>query len=867
MENLRKRSSPPKIAEWLLKRIFPDYGDHTSAGDFEEIFHSIAESKSGLVAQLWYWFQLILSLKSFILGKIYWSIIMLGSYIKIAFRRIKREKGYYFITITGLSIGMACCILIFVYINHELSYDNYHKDVDRIYRIPTIVKSGSQEKPFARGLTPLIPALQKNFPEVESAARFHYLRTSNVKVEYKDRVFKEETLMLADSELFSVLTIPFLSGNSSTALDRPRTIVITEEIANKIFRREDPLGKTLKVNDSDYEITGVIKNPPENTHLKYDLILSLKTMEKRMNMDNWGWTGFYSYVKLLPNINPLDFERKIRKIAHNYLGEALDKAGIEFISFMQPLRDIHLHSKLNREIKPPGNSIYIYIFSVVGILVLIVACINFMNLTTARSLERAKEIGVRKVWGAHRSQVVRQIFGEFFLVIIIALLMAIFLIILILPNFNELAGKNFTSSYFLQPVNIILFVSIVLFVGLAAGSYPAFLLSSVRPVWIFQKHSRAGLGGKLVRRVLVVWQFAISIALIICTLTIYQQIDYMKNEYLGFDIEQKLIVPAYMGDKFETIKNEFLSHPSITGAAASAYVPGRITNSLITNLVGSEDTRGQTMLYNFVDYDFIPEYGIEVIAGRSFQREISTDVEKTFILNEAAVKDFGLGSPDEAIDRQLQRGSTVGSIIGVVKDFHIKGLQSKIQPHILQLTTQAFSLLNLTISTQNIGDTIDFIKKKWEELHLGGIFSYYFLDEDFNRQYDSEVRAGQLFSIFSVLGIFIAVLGLFGLSLFITEQRTKEIGIRKVLGASVTGLILLLSKEFTKWVLVANIIAWPVAYFYMKNWLQNFAYRTNIELWIFILSGVFALILALFTVSFQAVKAALANPVDSLRYE
>ena len=792
---------------------------------------------------------------------------MFKNYIKITFRNMNRQKAYSFIIITGLAIGLACCLIIFMYVRHELSYDTFHKDVDRIYRIPTIVKSASVEKPFARGLTPLIPTLRGNFPEVEIAVRFHYWSTSNVKVEYDNQVFIENSLMVTEPELFRVFTIPFVFGNPSTALDRPGTIVITKKISEKIFGSENPLGKTLNVNENNYEITGVVENAPENTHLRYDIMLSLKTVEARMNLENWGWTGFYSYVKLHPNVNPQEFEKKIRKLAHNYIGEALEELGIEFIVFLQPLKDIHLHSNLHREIKAPGDSMYVYIFSVVGFLVLIVACINFMNLTTARSGKRAKEIGVRKVMGAQRFQLVIQFIGEFVLTAMIALFFAIILIETILPYFNDLTGTNFTSSAIFQPDLIKVLIIIILFVGFVAGSYPAFFLSSLKPAWIFQRFTWKASGGSAVRKILVVMQFAISIALIIGTLLIYRQINFMKNKQLGFDKNQKLILPVYLGDNFETIKQGFLTHPSITGATASSSVPGRISNSLVTKLVGDENKQGWTILYNFVDYDFISDYGIQVIAGRAFQREMATDASMAFVLNEAAVSNFGFATPEEALGKQLTRGGRSGPIIGVVKNFHIKGLQSEIQPHIMQMRTRDFSTLSLTVETENIGKTLNFIEKRWQELQLGNTFSYFFLDEDFNRQYGSEERMGRLFSIFTILGIIIAGLGLFGLASFMAEQRTKEIGIRKVLGASVSGLILLISKDFTKWVLMANLIAWPVAYFFMNNWLQNFAYRTNLALWIFALSGVIALAIALLTVSYQAIKAALANPVEALRYE
>lgn len=792
---------------------------------------------------------------------------MFKNYLKIAFRNLLRNKAHSFINILGLAIGMTCCIVIFLYVSQELSFDHYHKDAGRIYRIPTVVKSGAEEKSFARGLTPLIPVLRKDFPEVETAARFHYWSTSNVKVEYDDQVFIENSLMVTEPELFRVFTIPFLLGDPASALDRPGAIVITKEIADKIFPTQNPLGKSLKVNGNEYEITGVVENAPENTHLRYDIMLSLKTVESELNMENWGWTGFYSYVKLAPHADPKAFENKIRKIAHTYIGDELDKLGIEFLLFLQPLRDIHLHSNLHREIKPPGNVMYVTIFSAVGLLILLVACINFINLATARSGARAKEIGVRKVMGAQRVQLINQFVWEFFCVTIIAFLVAILMLEFSLPYFNAFAGKHFTTSTLLQPAILTVLIGFVLFVGMAAGSYPALFLSRFKPVQVFQQFSQGGAAGSRVRKMLVVWQFAISIALIIGTILIYEQVGFMKNKNLGFDQNQKLILPVRLGDNFETVKKEFLRYPGITGATASTNVPGRIDNSLVTKLVGDENKQGWTILYNFVDYDFISEYGLELIAGRAFQRDMATDAAMAFVVNETAVSTFGFSTPEEALGKRLTRGGESGPIIGVVKDFHIAGLQHQIPPHIMQLRTGDFPILTLTVRTENLSGTLDFVRKKWQERQLGSTFSYFFLDDDFNRQYGAEERMGTLFSVLTVLGIVIAVLGLFGLASFMAEQRTKEVGIRKVLGATVTNVTALLSKDFVKPVLFANLLAWPVAWVTMHEWLQNFAYRINIGWWVFALAGGLALVIAVLTVSAQAIKAAFANPVDSLRYE
>lgn len=859
---------PPRIAKWIVSRFALYERNFALSHALDDDFLEIRAQHGTLVAWFWYWFHTLEISSQYIRVSIVWSFVMLKSYFKITIRNMIRQKGYSFMTITGLSIGIACAILIVLYVNHELSYDKYHKDAERIYRIPTIVKSAASERPFARGLTPLIPVLLKEYPEVESAARFIYLSTSNVRMEYGEKILIENTLMATDSRLFEVFSIPFLSGDAATALERPNTIVITRDIAAKFFEGE-ALGKILIVNGEAYEITGVVEDAPDNTHLTYDIMLSLKTMEGRLNLQNWGWTGFYSYVKLNPKADPDVFEQKIRKIAHNYIGEALDELGIELILFLQPLTEIHLHSDLHREIKPPGNATYIYIFSVVGMLVLLVACMNFVNLTTARSMKRAMEIGVRKVMGAQRFQLIWQFVGEFLFMAVIALVLAMCLTGIVLPEFSELSGKQFELTYFLQPAIAAALFSIILFVAIAACSYPALFLSGFKPARIIQSFAKMSLGSGRIRKIMVVWQFAISIALIIGTLLIRGQIDFMKSKQLGFEKEHKLILPVNLGDRFESVKSEFLSYPAIKGATASASVPGRISNSLVTRLVGDEDAKGQTILFNFVDDDFISEYGLELVAGGTFRQDMSSGDTGAFIINEAAARTFGFSKPEDAIGKQLTRGSNQGNIVGVIKDFHFQGLQSEIRPHILQLVNGSwgFNMLSLTISSQNIPQTIDFIEAKWQELQLGDTFDYFFLDEDFDRLYNSEERMGTLFSLFTFLGIFIAIIGLFGLSSFTTQQRTREIGIRKVLGASTSGLVLLMSREFTKWVLLANIIAWPAAYIFATKWLQHFAYRIDIQPWMFLASGAFALALAILTVGLQATKSASANPVDSLRYE
>jgi putative ABC transport system permease protein len=796
------------------------------------------------------------------------------NYIKIAFRKIKRHKGYSFINIAGLAVGIACCIFIILFVWLELSFDTYHPDVKHIFRVGLIIETEQGKRAQVSNLIPMGPALKENYPQVKYAGRV-CIAFSQPTVKYQDKMFKEEDIFKADSEIFSIFHIPFVQGDPTTALDGPNTAVLTEFIAEKYFSEENPLGKTLKINEKVFMITGVVKNPPQNTHLQFGILLSYEIIDEPPWMRGWHALAFpaLTYIKLMPGVSPEEFEKQISRVPHEYIGEQLKEMGAVYTNFLQPIRDIHLYSYTEEGKKPSRNLIYIYIFSVVGVLILLIACMNFMNLSTARSANRSGEVGIRKVVGAKRGQLVRQFIGESLIISFISLIVALTIVHLALSLYNNLAGTQFTSSVLFQPTIILGSITLALFVGVAAGIYPAIFLSAFQPVSVLKGSLRAGSRGSIMRKVLVVGQFGISIALIIATIIVYRQLNYMRNQPLGFDKEQKLVLVLsgwdVIEDNYDIVKEEFLRHSSVTSATASSGVPGRGINRLWIYPSSDEPENGQTPMILRCDQDFISVYGIKMLAGRPFQKEMGTDkLSGNFIINEAAVKSFGWDSLEEAVDRQIMVGSRRDKykVIGVVKDFHWYGLQNAIEPFVARFVSM-YRYITLNVNTENLPQTLSFIEDKYGELFPDQVFEYFFVDTDFDRQYSFEERLGRIFRIFTFLGIFIACLGLFGMAAFIAEQRTKEIGIRKVLGAPVSGIVFLLSKEFIRWILVANIIAWPMAYFAVHRWLQNFAYRTNIGLEIFILSAVLALLIALFTVSFQAVKAATSNPVDSLRYE
>jgi putative ABC transport system permease protein len=867
----KRKKSPPLIPFILLKLLLRGEDFYEFSDDIDEIYEQLTDSGPKWKAKAWYWFRVIESTPSLLIENIRWRFIMLKNYLKIALRNFQRHKGYSFINTAGFAIGMACCLLILIYVRHELSYDSYHKDVERTYRIAQDIRTQTANRIFAP-ISPMVaPTLKADHPQVEYAARTIPARSRLVK--RGETFFYEDRFMYADQELLDIFTIPFIQGNPRDALTRPNTLVISQRMAHKYFGSANPLGETLKINERELEITGVVEDSPENTHMKYDLIASLMTLKDWNEMSNWHSTMFYTYLKLKPNVNVEEFSQQVARIADKYVGERLKNWGDVYHYFLQPISSIHLHSHLSYEIEPPGNPTYIYIFSFVGVFILLIASLNFMNLSTARAANRAKEVGLRKVVGAQKLQLIGQFLGESLLVAFLSLGLAMITARFAITLLNNLTRVSLSFDELLKPGVLSLLIGGAVLVGLAAGLYPAFVLSAFRPALTLKGSTATGARSVTMRTVLVVVQFAISVGLIIGTLTMYRQFNFMKNQYLGFEKEQKLVLPLRGGiniqKNFESVKDMFSKYPSITGITVSSTVPGRGVSNFGISLVGEDDPKNQSMYHMYFDDDFIPDYGIEIAAGRAFQKGMSTDFMGAFLINEAAVKAFGWSSPEEALGKRLQtgHGGRINPIIGVTKNFHYRGLQSEVEPLVMEFLPWTFRYITLSVDITDLKEILAFVESQWKELFPGNPFERFFLDTDFDRQYRADEQVGSIFGIFTLLGLFIACLGLLGLASFTAESRTKEIGIRKVLGSSVIGIVLMLSRQFTKWVLVANLIAWPVAYFAMHKWLQNFAYRIRLDILTFALSGLLVLAVALLTVSYQSIKAAIANPVDSLRYE
>lgn len=788
---------------------------------------------------------------------------------------MSRHKGYTFLNLAGLAIGMAACLLIAFFVRHELSYDTYHTAADRLYRVAIDIQSKAGNRIFAQTSAPLAAALQGDFPQVEKATRLSKQRNQLV-TSGPEKSFYEHNFYLVDPSIFEVFTLPLVKGQAQTALNRPGTLVITEELAQKYFGQAEPLGKILKVNNESYEVTGVLQTLPYNSHLKMDLITSLATWDKQdwYKKDvagNWHSTMFYTYLKAKEQVDIPAFEKQVATAADKYVRDQIKDWGVSYHFFLQPVKAIHLHSQLKDEAEVPGNAINVYILMVVAGLIIVIASLNYINLTTAQSANRAKEVGVRKVIGATKKPLIIQFLCESLLLTFMALVLALVIVFVTRPLFETLSGQAYNFRLIFTPQFIFILLGLTTVLGMVAAVYPALVLASFRPVAVLKGSLSFGAKGAGLRQALVVCQFTISLMLLVGTIMVYRQLNFMKDQNLGFEKEQMLVLPVRgtsIADNYEQIKSEFQRHPAVVSAATSASVPGQEVDNFSVSLKGEADDKGQSMYYLFIDFDFLKTYGIQIVAGRDFDKTIQTDKESAFLINEKAVTAFGWSTPEEAIGKKLAAGfGGEGEIIGVYKDFHYRSLQAPIEPLVMAVVPWRLNTISLRLSTKDLSATMAFVQQKWQELFPQNPYEYTFLDEEFNKQYRADEKIGRTFLVFTGIAIFIACLGLFGLATFVAQQRTKEIGVRKVLGASVASIVSLMSKDFIKPVIISFVIATPLSYVLISKWMDNFASRIAIGWVTFALAGLALLVIALLTVSYQSIKAALANPVKSLRSE
>jgi len=806
---------------------------------------------------------------------------MIRNYIKTAFRSLVKNKSFTVINILGLALGLTACLLIVLYVFDELSFDRYNTKADRIYRVNEDLKLGNNKVLYAVAMAPLAQTLKSDFPEVEDATRLKVAGGMHVK-KGNENILEYGTVF-ADQNLFNVFTLPMLYGNPATALKDPNSVVITESTAKKYFNTTNALGRILKTDNNQLlNITGVIKDVPKQSHFNFDFFMSMSAFPDSKST-KWLRSDYSTYVLFRKGTDVKAFEKKLQPFLNRYSSgemqselhltiDAFEKGGSYFRLDLTPLTDIHLHSDRSGELGHNGTMQYVYIFSAIAIFILLIACVNFMNLSTARSSNRAREVGVRKVLGSPRKYLIAQFLTESILVTLAAAIISVVAVTLLLPAFSNLANKelvlNRTVLAWLAPS----LAAIVIVVGCLAGSYPAFFLSAFQPIDVLKGKLATGFKGSKLRSVLVVFQFGISVFLIIGTIVIYNQLNYIQTKSLGYNRKQVLIInKAFeLGNHTKAFKDEIKQLPGVTNATLTGFLPtSQSRSSSIFFKDATADTRQSIFPQSWnVDEDYIPTLDMKIVAGRNFSNQMPTD-STGLIINETAAKFLGFKDPvNKTLFRNVDANSSHAKpyhIIGVVKDFHFSSLRENIAP-VIFIRGEDTGDLSIRVSTSNLPALIAQIKSKWEALTQSH-FEYSFMDQSFEATYRTEQRTGTIFLIFTVLAIIVACLGLFGLAAYAAEQRTKEIGIRKILGASVSVIAGTLSKDFLRLVLISILIATPVAWYLMTKWLQNFAYRINIQWWVMVLAGLAAIIIAMVTVSYQSIKAALANPVKSLRSE
>ena len=872
--------SPPKLARALVRWRLT-VRQHEVLDDLDTLFARRVTSE-GVRKARWRYTYEALNIGLFGIGESanhpysLTGLVMYKNYLKIALRTLLKHKGYSSINIVGLGVGIACCILILLYVGHEFSYDRFHEHGDDLYRIQMDRFEG-HEKIFSSAVTfPMVgPTLHAEVPEVIGYARL--LPMGGV-IQYDALQFREDNIFSADSTFLTLLSYPLLQGEAKTVLTEPYTAIVSASTARRYFGEADPVGKVLRINgDAEYTVTGVFADVPVNSHLDFDLLFSFSTLANRSpaSQTSWGWYDFYTYVRLAPGADPAVLEAKMKDFMARHKAESYAESARWETLLLQPVHDIHLYSRLSWEAGVNGNGTTVYFLLVIALFILVIAWVNFINLSTARSMERALEVGVRKALGAPRAQLVRQFLLESLLVNVMAAMLALGLVWLLLPTFANLAGLE-TGLRLSDNPDVLGWVFGVFLAGaFLSGLYPAFFLSSFKPMRVLKGGTMTAGSGLRLRKSLVVFQFAASIVLIAGTLIVVRQLDYLQNQDLGLNIDQTLVVrgPNVLADReaypgqIAAFRDEVLKHPNVRAMAASSTVPG-VENFRISGFRTERmaETERKDMYIVGVDDTFMDLFEIEVLAGRLFSQDFGTD-EEAFVLNETATRLLGFETPEAALQSRIARGDEFWPIIGVIADYHQNSLKENLDPVLFRYIPRVRSFYSLKIAPQNADRTIAAVEAAWKAVFPGNPYEYFFLDDFFDEQYQADRQFGQVFGLFALLAILVACLGLFGLTAFSVQQRTKEIGIRKVLGATAPGIAGLLSKEYAILVVLANGIAWPVTYGVMQRWLDTFAYHIDPGFVTLLLAGLATLLIAGLTVSYHTLRAAHTNPVDALRYE
>jgi putative ABC transport system permease protein len=846
------------------------------AGDLEEEFNQIAKEKGISSARRWYRVQVFKTLPTYFRFLMHWTAIMSKHYLITAFRHMKRQRSFTIINVAGLSIGLTFFILIMIYVQFEFSYDRYHPNAHRIYRVASELPAGHThggKTAMTRTVSPLAPTMVEEFPEVTNAARF--TRNRNILLTYDSQNFLEDEVIFAEPQIFQMFSLPLKRGKPEAALKDLYSIVLSQRMAEHIFGSENPMGKVIRYENSyDLKVTGILQNMPQNSHFVMDFIIPLQTyaLIRDADLTKWQNHATVTYIQLNKGTNPQAVEQNIPALFRKYAESDLWPGGRRYCRpFLQALTSIHLFSDLDGEFAPNSSIKNVYLFSTIAFLILIIACINYMNLATARSTQRGKEVAIRKVVGALRHHLVKQFYGESLIFLILALVLSFALVQVLIPIFSTFVERDLTFSLL---NNLALLLGLVIIAGLMnflAGSYPALLISSFRPAFVLKKQILNGKGSSRLRNALVVFQFVVSVGLIVSAVVVRMQLDYIKRKDVGYEKDQIVILRLHdpeIKKSLDALKSELMAHPQVIFATATDALPNNIQSQMGPKWPGMPEDFDYFDIYvSYVDEDYMDVYGIDVARGRNFSQEFPSDAQSAFIFNESLVNTLGWEQP---LGREFEIWwGDVGQIVGVVENFNFHSLHRSIDPLCLYYRKDQRYVYYLSVKVRggNIPETLGFIEETWGKFSPNYPIDYSFFDDIFDNAYRSEYRLGSMFNVFSLLAVAIACLGLFGLAAFTAEQRTKEIGIRKVLGASGAGIFFLLSKEFAKWILISSLIAWPIAYFAMHRWLQNFAYRAPLAPWIFIAATGAAALVALGTVASQTVRVASSNPVTVLRYE
>lgn len=808
---------------------------------------------------------------------------MLKNYLKILIRNTRKNPLYLFINVFGLAVGMAVSILIFLFVQHELSYDKYHANSDRIYRVSRawFNPDGAISLHLGHAAAPFGPLMKSDYgDDIEAVGRFFHYEPL---VKYQDKAFEEGNFFFADPEVFDIFSFHMIEGEAKDALANSDGLIISESMSKKYFGQDNPIGKELELNlagqEATFQVRGLMEDMPDNSHFHAEFLASMAPVVAFYGgqdafMSNYGGNNFSTYVLLNEGVDYKAFEEKLPALIDKYMGES--QSGVPMSKgtklILWPMTDVHLYSNLDSEIEPNSNIDYVYIYLAVALFILLIACINFMNLSTARSSMRSMEVGLRKVMGADKSRLIRQFMGESFMMTTVSMVVALVLVYLFLPTFSNFTGKVLTLNFLKNPEYIVGLVGLVLLVSLVSGSYPALFLSGFSPAKVLKGAFKAGKGHEQFRSVLVVGQFAISVVLIVAVLVVVRQLEFMQNKDLGFDKEDIIVLPSSpaIQENYLILKDRLERHQGINAVSISSRVPsGRLLdNQGSTAEIDGEMTQLNVRIADIhVAHNFLDTYGIPLVAGRDFDFNLASDSTEAFILNEVAIREIGWASPEEAIGKKFLYGGRRGYVTGVMKNFHFESLHQPIVPIVFMISQDRNNQVSLKIDAENQEQTMAYIKEEWAALRPDFPFEPIYVDEGFNRQYESEERVKTIFTFFSGLAVIISILGLLGLTTFATQQRTREIGIRKVMGAETANILVLLGKDFLKLVLIGFVIAIPVSWFGMSSWLEDFAYKIGINWTVFMWAGLIAGAIAAITVMSQSLKAAWADPVKSIKSE